>query len=113
MVRVEIDVGYNDGLCLSPCLAAYAAAFGDAGAGNGALEGTELQFGFAVVDEIEADPQPAESLFECGGGVGVDGGGQVAVVCDEGLDLRQQGLVGLGFVLCCVELEFVHGLDWL
>ena len=88
-----IDIGDDEGAGFGPCGAADTAAALDAGAGDGALEGTQVE-PVGVVDEIEADPEEAKGVVQGGGGVG-QGGCPVVLAVDEDGVLRQELFVAL------------------
>ena len=102
------DVGHD--LCLAggPGGAADAAAFADEHAGHVALEGAYVE-GFVVAGEVEAYPEEAEGLAQCGGGVGEDADA-VGDALDEGFELGEELAVDGGFVALEVEFGFHRGV---
>ena len=104
VVGVGVDVRHDQGFALRPCLAADAAPFGYACAGERSLKGAEYEF--RAAHEVKAYSEPAEGFFEDGGGVG-EVGGEVAFRADDGFDLRQDFGVAAAFV-AGGEVQFVH-----
>jgi len=93
VAREFFYVGYNERSGLSPAGAAYAAAFFNAGAGYGTLEGAEYQL--VSFYEVKSDPKPVE-LFLQGGDSICEVGHEVGLAIDECLDLRNDRLI-LGY----------------
>ena len=67
---VLVNVGDDEGFALCPCLSAHAFIVGDARAGYRPLEGRKLQLCAGVIDQVKADPKPAEGFGEQGVDVG-------------------------------------------